>query len=66
MKKEALSLTDSMSTITDYTGYWTYLNLKNDKFVDFIRDEPEFKEIVAKAKIAHEERVRKYGHLFDD
>ena len=66
MKNEALSLVDSMSSISDYKGYWTYGSLKNAKEVEFIRDEPGFKKVLAKAKIVHEERVRKYGHLFDE
>ena len=65
MKKEALIRVDSMSTVTKYNGFYSYLNLKNAKATEFIRDEPEFKEILTEAKKVHEERVAKYGHYFD-
>ena len=42
------------------------MDLKNSKPYDIIRDEPRFKEILANAKKVHEERVAKYGYLFDD
>lgn len=59
MKEEALNI---------ITTGWnaSYPMLKNHRIYDFIREEPIFIEIQAKAKIVHEERVRKYGHLFDD
>jgi hypothetical protein len=44
----------------------SYPRLKNNRVFDFIRDEPVFNKILAKAKIVHEERVRKYGHLFEE
>lgn len=66
MKEEALSLLDSINTTTNYFDSFSYLALKNLKVYDFIRDEPEFHEIIAKAKKVHEERVAKYGHLFDE
>jgi tetratricopeptide (TPR) repeat protein len=66
MKGEGINLVDSINTIYDYTGFYTYIILKNHILTEFIRDEPRFKEILAEAKKVHEERVRKYGHLFDE
>ena len=59
MKEEALNI---------ITAGWkpSYPELKNNRIYDFIREEPIFIEILAKAKIVQEVRVRKYGHLFDD
>ena len=33
---------------------------------ELIREEAKFKEILAKAKIVYDERMAKYGHLFDE
>jgi len=66
MKKEALNLLDSLSAELTYTGNWTYLSLKNIKSFDFIREEPEYDEVLNRAKKVYEERLIKYGHLFDD
>jgi tetratricopeptide (TPR) repeat protein len=72
MKEEALAVltrADSIMTmrgLDKYIGSWAYLRLKNIKPFDFIRDEPEFQKILAKAKKVHEERVAKYGHLFNE
>jgi len=33
--------------------------------LEFIREEPVFKKILAEAKKAHKERLEKYGHLVD-
>ena len=66
MKKEALSKIDSISTGNNFSRNYTFLRLRNELAFEFIRDEPEFIEILAKAKIVHEERVAKYGHLFDE
>ena len=69
MKTEALNLIDSSSSATNFTGFYnsfSYNFLTNAKVTEFIRDEPEFKVILAKAKKVHDERVAKYGHLFDE
>jgi tetratricopeptide (TPR) repeat protein len=66
MKKEALREVDSTSMVTEFSGWCSYISLKNWKVLDFIREEPAFKEVLEEAKIVHEERIRKYGHLFDD
>ena len=69
MKKEALNLIDSSSSATNFSGGYnsfSYNFLTNAKQTEFIRDEPRFQEILAKAKIVHEEHVAKYGHLFDE
>ena len=66
MNEEAISLVSSMSIAKEYCVQWSYTSLKNNQVFDFIRDEPKFEEILAKAKKIHEERVAKYGHLFDE
>ena len=66
MPKEGIQIVESMTSAMSFTGGWAYLDLKNMRNIEFIRDEPAFKEILAKAKIVHEERVAKYGHLFDE
>ena len=49
-----------------YSYWYSYSSLKNWQILEFIRDEPRFKVILARAKKVHEERVAKYGHLFDE
>lgn len=66
MKKEALDIVKSTSTNTDYSFGWTYNNLLNAGSFDFIRNSPEFQKILVEAKKVHEERVAKYGHLFEE
>lgn len=69
MKKEALNLIDSSNSATNFTGtYYSYNYnfLTNAKVTEFIRDEPKFQEILARAKKVHEERVAKYSHYFDE
>jgi len=66
MKKEALDLADSYYADTNFTSSWTYLHLLNDPTVNFIREDARFKKILAAAKKVHDERVAKYGHLFDE
>ena len=66
MKKEAIDWVDSISSLREFTSGFTYPNLKHGHAYAFIRDEPRFKEILANAKKVHEERVSKYGHLFDE
>ena len=49
-----------------YTHFYGYLSLKNHPIFNKIREEPRFQQWLREAKIVHEERVRKYYHLFDD
>ena len=65
MKKEGSAKFDSLYSLNNNNESYTYMALLNDKKFDFIRDMPAFREILAKAKKVHEERVAKYGHLFD-
>ena len=66
--EEALAQMDSIiSTQSNpFTGFYGYLSLKNAPFFSKIREEPQFQQWLKEAKIVHEERVRKYYHLFDD
>lgn len=66
MVKETMNLVDSLNSLHPFIGYWSYNGLHSTKYFDIIRDEPRFKEILAKAKKVHDERVVKYGHLFDE
>ena len=66
MKVDALNRIDSLRNDPVYDTFYSYPSLQNDKVFDFLRDEPKFKEILAKVKIVHDERVAKYGHLFDE
>ena len=62
MKEEVLKIVSEEGK----TWVSSYPRLKNIRFLDFIREEPAFIEVLAKAKKVHEERVVKYGHLFDE
>jgi len=66
--KQALYLLDSLnnSAINKYILPLTYLDLKNNLIFNKLKDEPQFQEWLEEAKIVHEERVRKYSHLFDE
>jgi hypothetical protein len=66
--KQALYLLDSLnnSAINKYILPLTYLDLKNNLIFNKLKDEPQFQEWLKEAKIVHEERVRKYSHLFDE
>jgi len=66
--KQALYLLDSLnnSAINKYILPLTYLDLKNNLIFNKLKDEPQFQQWIKEAKVIHEERVRKYGHLFDD
>lgn len=71
MKKEGLIfarqiLARSLTPEGEYVWVWEYLHLQNIKIFDFIIEEPGFQEILTRAKKVHEERVAKYGHLFDE
>lgn len=66
MKEETISKLDTKSVEEYFTSPYSYLNLNNAAYFDFIREEPKFKEILIKAKEVHDIRVGKYGHLFDD
>lgn len=65
MAKETMNRVDSLNSLYSFIGIYTYNGLHSAKYFDIIRDEPRFKEILAKAKKVHEERVAKYGHMFD-
>ena len=65
-KEELLQIIEDGSEKQKFYGTLCYMELKNSKPYDIIRDEPEFQEILARAKIVHDERVAKYGHLFDE
>jgi len=66
--KQALYLLDSLnnSAINKYIRPLSYLDLKNNLIFDKLKEEPQFQEWLEEAKIVHDERVRKYGHLFDE
>ena len=64
MKTEALSEANSWSN--GYIANFSYVSLQNNLYLEFIREEPVFKKILAEAKKVHEERLEKYGHLFDE
>ena len=66
--KQALYLLDSLnkSAVNEYVFPLTYLDLKNNLIFDKLKEEPQFQKWLVEAKIIHEERVRNYGHLFDD
>ena len=68
MREEALAKIDSIISSTDfkYIGFYGYLSLKGHPIFANIREEPQFQQWLKEAKIVHEERVRKYYHLFDD
>jgi tetratricopeptide (TPR) repeat protein len=69
MRSEALSSLDQIINGPDYPSkdyYFGYLSLKGHIFFESIREEPEFQQWLKEAKLVHEERIRKYGHLFDD
>lgn len=57
MKTEALMLIDEK---------YSYSILLNSRVIDFIREEPVFKEHMEIARIIQEERMEKYGHYFDE
>ena len=65
MKKEAIQVIDSNTGIDTNSFYFSYLNMKNDKAFDFVRSEPEFQVILLHAKKIYEERLAKYGHMFE-
>ena len=66
MNNEALNLIDSLGSLNNFTNFWTYPFLNTVKSTDFIKDEPKFKEILARAKVVYDEREAKYGHLYDE
>lgn len=57
MKKEAIQKLD----VEPQPYQW----IKNDKLLDFIRDEPEFQAILLRERKIYEERLAKYGHMFE-
>ena len=70
MKNEAIICLDQIidrpeeSRYFDY--YFGYLSLKGNVFFESIREEPQFQQWLKEAKLVYDERIRKYGHLFDD
>jgi TolB-like protein/Tfp pilus assembly protein PilF len=66
MKKEALKQLDSLSSAEKYFEWNSYNALLNMNRTESLREEPKFKEILAKAKVVYDERMAKYGHLFDE
>jgi len=68
MKSEAIAdMTHKMETKANpYVGDFSYLSLKDNPFFNNIRQEPQFQQWLEEAKVVHDERVRKYGNLFDD
>jgi len=50
-----------------YLGRFGYLhNVNNPWWTDKMRQHPVFPQYLKEAKIVHEERVKKYYHIFDD
>lgn len=65
MKNEAIQKLDSLTKVNPYEGPWLYQRIKYDKVLDFIRNEPEFQTILLREKKIYEERLAKYGHMFE-
>ena len=68
MREEAISkldleLREFDPLIKNY--FYGYLPLKNMAIFDNIREEPQFQEWLKEAKIEYDQRIKKYGHLFD-
>jgi len=68
MRSQALSLMDQRINNLDNIsrGLFEYLSFKGNPSFDNIREEPQFQKWLKEAKVVHEERVKKYYHLFDD
>jgi len=69
MKTEALASIEQIINRPDFPSkdyYYGYLSLKGHVFFERIRDEPQFQQWLKEAKLVYDERMRKYGHLFDD
>jgi hypothetical protein len=68
MNHEALAQLDTLISAWDisYSSIFKFLSLKSNPYFDGIREEPQFQQWLEEAKIVHEERVAKYGHLFDE
>jgi TolB-like protein len=66
MKEEAMTMVASWYSDNPNIGVNTYLVSLNSRGLKFLREEPRFKEILAEQKKVYEERLTKYGHLFDD
>ena len=66
MKEEGMRRFSLINTEKENLAYANYLDYLNDKKLDFIRDDPKFKQILAEKKKVYEKRVAKYGHLFDE
>jgi TolB-like protein len=69
MKAEALASLEQIINSPDFLSkdyYYGYLSLKGHVFFESIRDESQFQKWLKEAKIVYDERMRKYGHLFND
>lgn len=64
MKKEAIQRLDSLIEIKDF-DWGSYHRMRTDKALDFIRSEPEFQRLLLREKKIYEERLAKYGHMFE-
>jgi hypothetical protein len=63
MKDEGIQALKEISRkIPAYNNYY-YLDLVNNPFLDKLRDDPRFREIVAAQKKVYEGLVKKYGDL---
>lgn len=70
LKREAMNRIDSLTSGKRYafgevtlTTLWTLEGLDRSPIWDFIRSEPQFKEIRQRVKRDHDERLRKFGRL---
>jgi TolB-like protein/AraC-like DNA-binding protein len=69
MKTEALASIAQIINRPYFPGkdhYYGYLSLKGHIFYESIRDEPQFQQWLKETKLVYDERMRKYGHLFNE
>ena len=69
MKAEALASLEQIINSPDFLSkdyYYGYLSLKGHVFFESIRDEPQFQEWLKETKEVYDDRMRKYGHLFNE
>jgi TolB-like protein/Tfp pilus assembly protein PilF len=62
MKEEGIRMTDSL-TRQLFLDVMPYPKMLTDKRLDYIRNEPDFKKILAREKKVFEDRLAKYGSL---
>jgi hypothetical protein len=68
-KSETLASVEEYINRSDWLAkdyYYGYLSLKGHVFFETIREDPQFQKWLKDAKLVYDERMRKYGHLFDD